>query len=508
MGDALSPLTQVPPPKNYCNVTFLSIGDVGPDGLPIEQLLRCSRCQDTYYCGKEQQRSHWKLHKFVCRPAREEAPEERFAGLSMGTVANNIMIVLHHLWDGVSTQTLRRNVNMGRPFLFLLKRLEVLSHEEPDNAITGTDVASAASMINWISALPAKSDRTIELLWAIPGMTTFLLNLELLSVAMRERKLAAAVPSDDELRHPQAIQPSRSFFIFTDTMCRFIESSFVAIKNAEDCVAHYRENAIASCAARKMMQLYGDPYTRGSFPLDKSETPRTRSFPGSFSLLLHRLPEDPLDSKVLIPGLTVHAVFQIIITEPEWQSDKDASRNMNAIKYLLQSASAKPEAWEVFSVEARALTAHKLLGLYCQLDSNNGKDVMADAEALTRLIFIVVGFNCITNAKNDAMWLKVIKHAATLNVGPFAGVFSQWYNGVALGAGRELAALARYANFSMDLIPSPVGNHILEYAMDPFCLASPLMGTIPLLLRNEGIPIPFIDEFFKQKIAMGTKESN
>ena len=507
MGDALPPLTQVPPPQHYCNVTFLSIGDVGPDGLPIERLLRCARCQETYYCGKEQQRRHWKLHKFVCRPAREEAPEESFAGLRMGTVAESIKIVLYHLRDGVSARTLVQNADVGRPFLFLLKRLQVLRDEEPDNAITGTDVASAGSMIQCMSSLLGKSDRSIELLWAIPGVTTFLLNLELLSVAMRERKLAAAVPSDDELRNPRAVQLSRSFCIFTNTICRVIEACFVVIKG--DGEAHYRENAIAACAARKMMQLYADPYTRGSFPTDQPETPRTRSFQGSFSLLLECLPDDPLDSKALIPGLTVHEIFQIIITEPEWHSDMDSRRTMLVIKDLLLSASTKLEAWDAFTVEARAITAHKLLGLYCQVKSRNGNDEALDAEALMRLIFIVVGFNCITHATNDAMWLKVVEHAATLNVGPFAGVFSQWYKRVGLGASKELIALTNDANFSIDLIPSSVVDHILEFAMDPFGFESQKTISMPLLLLYEGIPMSFIDNFLEQQIAKVTsKESN
>ena len=94
MSDAPPPLAQVLPPKHYCNVTFLSIGDVGPDGLPIKRLLCCTRCRETYYCGKVQQRRHWRVHRFVCRPAREEAPEESFAGLSVGTVAESIIRII------------------------------------------------------------------------------------------------------------------------------------------------------------------------------------------------------------------------------------------------------------------------------------------------------------------------------------------------------------------------------------------------------------------------------
>jgi hypothetical protein len=164
----------------------------------------------------------------------------------------------------------------------------------------------------------------------------------------------------------------------------------------------------------------------------------------------------------------------------------------------LLSASTKPVAWEAFSVEARAMTAHKLLGLYSQLDSNNGEDVTTDAEALLRLILIVVGFNFLTNAEDDAMWLKVVEHAAMLNDGPLAGVFREWYKRVGTFACKGLFVLASDANFSMDLMPPPVVDHILEYAMDPFCFESILIGTIPLLLAYQGIYSPFIDEFLER----------
>ena len=489
MGDEPPPpLAQVSPPKNYCNVTFLSIGEMGPDGLPIERLLRCARCHETYYCGKEQQRSHWKLHKFVCRPAHEESEAESFAGLSMGTVAEAIKLALDHLWDGVSTRTLAQNSYVGRPLMFLFKRLEVMCYEEPDTSITGTDVNSAAIAFQSLDSLFRKRDRSIELLWAIPGMTTFLLNLELLSVTMRERKLAAAILSDDELRNTKGMDFSISFCVFTKTMCRFINACFVGIKT--DFSSCYRKSAAASCAARKMMQLYADPYTRGSFPTDQPQSPRVSNFPLALAVLLDYLPDDPWDPKALVPGLTVHEIFQIFITEPGWHSDMGHIRNSVAFKLLLLSASTKLEAWDAFTVEARAIIAHKLLGLYSQLDSNDGEDVTTDANALTQLIFIVVGYNFLTKTKDDPMWLKVVEHAATPDVGPFAGVFREWYKRVASVHTKGLFALASDAKFSMDLMPPPVVDHVLEYAMDPFCYESQLKGTLPLLLAREGLPFP------------------
>lgn len=44
----------------------------------------------------------------------------------------------------------------------------------------------------------AKEDLEIERLWAIPGMTTYLLNLELVSDAMQRRKSIGALPTAEE----------------------------------------------------------------------------------------------------------------------------------------------------------------------------------------------------------------------------------------------------------------------------------------------------------------------
>ena len=210
----------------------------------------------------------------------------------------------------------------------------------------------------------------------------------------------------------------------------------------------------------------------------------------AFPFLLDFLPDDPWDTKALVPGLTVHEVFQIIITEPEWHRHTETTQSAVVLKQLLLSASTKLEAWEAFTVEARAMTVHKLLGLYSQLDSKNGEDATAVANALAQFILVVLGFNAVTSSRDDTMWLKVVEHAATPDVGPFAGVFREWYKRVASVHAKGLLVLASEANFSMDLVPPPVVDHILEYAMDPFCYESMRIGTFPLLLAHEGLPFP------------------
>ncbi|KAK0146377.1 Egl nine 1 [Merluccius polli] len=35
----------------------------------MENLLKCGRCRNSFYCSKEHQKQHWKKHKLICREA-------------------------------------------------------------------------------------------------------------------------------------------------------------------------------------------------------------------------------------------------------------------------------------------------------------------------------------------------------------------------------------------------------------------------------------------------------
>ena len=280
--------------KHYCNVTFLSVGDTGPDGFPIERLLRCSRCQETYYCGKEQQRQHWKVHKFVCRPAHADIQEEEHIA-NLGMVA--AVQAFHMLCRAIDqhgetiSSLIQRYNQLGRRFLFLLKRMHHLDCGEPNIVTSEHDYFACNNVADWMKSLMNVGDRTIELLWAIPGMTTFIFNAELLSVAMSERKLAGAVPSDEELLNPVTnSQPWISSCCSSAAIiCSFLEASFTETNDSSEST-FFRKSYVAACAARRMMQLYADPYTRAPLPTneptDSFLNQRLEQFPRAFASLL------------------------------------------------------------------------------------------------------------------------------------------------------------------------------------------------------------------------------
>lgn len=476
-------------PKNYCNVTFLTVGDEGPDGFRIERLLRCSRCQETYYCGREQQRRHWNMHKLVCLSVGSDIQEEKFVNLSMPEVAESFLLFPYCSWD--------RTKHIGRPFLFLLRRLLVMCCEEPSIEWSELDVASAKIILSMLCKLVRLEDQSIEVLWAIPGITTFLLNLEITSAAMRQRRLAAEVPSDDELLDSVAnslVLNGQCYYI-AEMFCVFLQASFAKLKSTrQDEEMRYRNTAGATCAARKLMKLYADPYTRASLPCVPSFS-REQLLPFSLFFLIDALPDDPLDNAALVPGLTVHDIFQIIVTEPCCRAMLGDTMGWKHVDAFVLTASSRPKAWEAFSAEARASIAHLLLGIYWRCSDADGYSRDLAHGNLTLLFCIVVGHDSFTESNDDQMWLQVVQLARTPKFGRFTRFFSEWYKRVGSSVINDFYNLFNEIDFSVELIPTPVVDHIIEYAMDPFNSSSQLIHMFALFECDE-CRLPGFDTVF------------
>jgi len=147
----------------------------------------------------------------------------------------------------------------------------------------------------------------------------------------------------------------------------------------------------------------------------------------------------------------------------------------NVLSELLRAVSAKPTAWQAYSAEARAAAAHQIL---C-LGSNS---LPMENKWQAYLLRLVLGCTMITGTKNDVIWLEVVKLASTKQsasgikfpFGPHVGHFSDCYDqacGVASTLVNALLDifLERCNGFSLDLLPpTPVMQHIVEYALDPF----------------------------------------
>ena len=327
-------------------------------------------------------------------------------------------------------------------------------------------------------------------------MTTFLLNLDFLSTAMRERKLVATATSEEELQllnsMPVNLLLTRGAWSFFSFMmrCLFeasISKGVTVDEDDQNWLSQYRDTAVAAYAARKMMQLYADPYTRAS--LRYRPSPRVIGFPKVLELLLRSLPNDPLDSAMLVSGLRVQDIFQIIITDPYWHAAFGTEFGDRIVWHLLASVAVKPTAWKAFSVEARARVAHELLSLYQQCSSRYDDYLQEKAlEIWTHLFAIVVGFNLLTIEAADNIWLDVVTLASTADIGPYPGGFSKWRQRVGYAAVSKLQEMAGVrrddtGEVYLELMPPPLMEHIIEYAMDPFSV-SPMEKIMDTMIRD------------------------
>jgi len=395
-------------PKHYCNVTFLAVGDRGPDGLPIERLLRCSRCQETYYCGREQQRSHWSTHRRVCRPASEDVDEAVWQ--REGTVG--VLSAIRLAFPNRSLDTSNPNM-MGRALRYALQRLErLLLRDDPE--IDEPDMFFFKQVLNIFLGQAFANDQTIELLWAIPGMTTYVLNLELISDTMRKRKKACIPPSREEL---QATGFDPSFQLpsfFASLICRFLIGSLAKNRPSDD-RSECRGTRLAAAAAGKMMQWYVDPFTRASIPsvpdaaredFNTMDRPRDHLFPLTMDTLLIRLPADLSNDENCIPGMTVKDFFCIITTEPSWKHriEEEAGKLKFCTYTLLRSISAKPMAWKAFSIEDRAAALHQVTTF-----SRSLRGYIEDANAMKNKLLEAIAGDCnpigTTVSWDGVLWL-------------------------------------------------------------------------------------------------------
>ena len=474
------------PVKHYCNVTFLTVGDLGPDGMPIKKkLLRCTRCQETYYCGPKQQRSHWKMHKKFCNP-RVEGEEELWQQKS--TV--EVLEAVHEAFHGDVLDWLRVNGLSGRSLVYALQRLErLLLCSHPD--ITEADYPQLGAFGSGFSAKMVSAKPAFEELWAIPGMTTYLLNLELRSDVMKKRKLAGQPPTSNQL---QSIGFDRAFQVpnfFPFLMCRFLGA--VIAYSPRRRVYRYRNTPLAAAAARRMMKWYMDPYTRASIPsapVDEEQRdlntfghPRDGVMFITLKLLLDSDEGDPSSDQNIVPGVTAKDCFSLFVTEPAWKFKIEEERG--ALEYytmaMTNSLHERPEAWEAFSVYDRAVALHQVGSFFVSL----GRRLRNANSFKCLLLELIAGNGCQqggTRTWNGALWLKVIKLAKSkayrngkqIPFGPHTEMFQCWYDLIIKANKESFDELTK-------IFPPSIAEHIIEFTLkqEDFEVPAPDPGPAP-----------------------------
>ena len=501
--------------RYYCNVTFRCVGDVGPDGTSlIDKLTPCPRCQETYYCGEEQRLEHWSIHKSVCLPARADVDVASFQDLSVSEAILELVGFFNPHWDGSSNSNLvEKDLLVGRSFRFLLEHLQKLCHKQ-DFASNKEEEKAASFLYRVLMNLIVANNESIESLWAIPGMTTYLMNLELVSEVMKQRKIQGLRPTAEEFEF-QGFEPSFQIPKLFSNIIGFLLMASAFCDPKREASPCYRRTLLACAASRKCMQWFACPYTRVSIPSyaafyfeddmlgDKGL--RDSQFLWILTALLRELPNDPREKTLLLPGLYVQDIYNLLTEDPVLATHTPVALLYKLVQALLHSNSTRRTAWDSFTVQSRALLAHQIVERYFSSNDDND-DPMDDKDDLCGgtvimsvsrvecgrdLIGALTGWNTCSSSKDETLWLKVVKEAAGMNdiendIDNVHGTshsvefhhtpyFQQWYAQVSQNVDPTLEEFLvnvltlPSGGLAHELIPpAHVLQHIVEFAMEPF----------------------------------------
>ncbi|KAL7533787.1 hypothetical protein ACHAWF_004622 [Thalassiosira exigua] len=331
--------------KKFCNVTFVEEGQPGPDGTPWK-LLRCSRCLGCFYRGKEEQKRHWKVHKKVCRPPSPISPladKQRYDDMGMNEAGAELMMLFNH-----------RAFDAGPVWAMLMERVRRLFLANEDRSRMW-QIGVRGNLPSWaVQVLPALSNEVMELLWATPGMASFLLSsVDLTSERMRQKREGGTPLLAEELhcygscRSDPAVHTN---FGFASFVCVWTMASS---QRKTDGGWQYRNTEFARAATRRLALWWKDPYTRASMSLlrDHHTSNRQEWMPLAVMTAVDQSPIDDANPAEIAPGLTAKDAAMTIAMECYVYSPM---RLEEMVHCLVDSCGDKREAWRRFGAEDRA----------------------------------------------------------------------------------------------------------------------------------------------------------
>lgn len=474
--------------EHYCNVTFvkeasISISpesDSSDSSMPIK-LLRCSRCQETYYRGKEEQKSHWRVHKKVCKvPSQDEASRSRVGNLSMDEAAAELMGLLRN-----------SSFTAGSLWTLLLRRIYQLFRTSNDRSecfneeiITNTSIG-AGKILSCARELAFASSSKMELLWASPGFANFVLSADLISDAMLEKKQQGGELSDAELS-PYEFNPQ----IHTESGLANLLVLFLMAGAVERTPSNqpglakytYRNTRYASAAFQRMVQLWTDPYTRASLLLKKNQMTSVRQewLPMTIMNVIDQSPTG--HALYIAPGLSVNDAIKTVVDEGFVYTPL---RLKEMVSCIIESYPFEPEAWRNFSATQRSDCALIVVGKF--LNMKDAKPRGRDFVTLgTELAAVCTGF-CTRGlpgqlAQNASLRLKVAKLASRKRTPTSeriyprrmtpADYFGLLYDKILEEQMPRVQAFVEAVNDSKEEIPQELLLEIAEFMADPFSIES------------------------------------
>jgi len=495
--------------KHYCNVTFRTVGDMGPDGHVIERLLRCSKCKDTYYCGRAEQVKHWRMHKQFCRPVEDEPVTEEEINLNyrnLSMCARGFSRHFNQNYDGSPNSEILLRV-LGRCILargtwYMLKRMQTLCIGSGGYSVTKYDLRDMGQLLGLLEIILGQADdSTISALWAVPGMATFMLNIDLISKTMRQKKQRGIFPSKKEMKFKGFDPAFQNHMYFSTTIGNIMMASVFQMNFNQGPVHRVRNTGLAQALSRKMFEWYKDPHTLISIPyhlnkedlellvgrdipdrkvlVDRFNSLRTFHLPKLFGYLAKSAPFPNLVAKnEVIPGLTVADGYRLV-THDSTNFIEGIGALSQLAEIFLPTTKTVPAAWQAFSVEDRVDAVDKVIKAFRIRDPTVHDD---DDVTLVGTLFLsaAIGLDTPLTLRDDAIFLKVVKlgkrttfddDTATpwaANADFFNAYYNKAYNPCVMSFGSLINGLLRYHNgFTEALIPyDAVCEHIIEFAME------------------------------------------
>lgn len=212
------------------------------------------------------------------------------------------------------------------------------------------------------------TDSQVQQFWAAPGMTTFLMNMELVSDNAKKLKAEGMNMASVEAQSELAYQPSYQLNPnFCSIILAIVTGSVAVFRDHLHGGAQplkYRLNSIATAVSRKIMSWLDDPLTLACIPKDYQD--ESDNSPGYlmwsyfytwFTCLLDELPSAANNGKnELTPGLPVEKAVRIVLNliSTGWKTLLSHEYILKWIKCLEQSLRTKRSAWKQFSVASRA----------------------------------------------------------------------------------------------------------------------------------------------------------
>jgi hypothetical protein len=373
------------PPRHYCNVTFIQEGSLGYDGDPIT-LKRCMKCRSTFYVSKDAQRSHWKVHKKFCKAPDQFAElRRRISRYSADEIAE--LFLRRDLYPPETPET-------AYSYLWGLQHLERLARQGRNPTLH--------ALVDNSFGMMTSSDELIECLWAIPGLTTYLLNIDITSDQIKQSKMKD--PEYSPTLHMLGENEFQPEYQLNSAFCNVIGNILVGAScymveynDEENLDVTLRQTPLANAVCHKVIAWMQDPCMLASTP-----SKRESLFPILLNCMLIHLPGDSNNPSAIAPGLTiegaVRAILNYFASTDYYEVNPDVLVRFTT---CLRETAKNTIAWEAFSVLRRSKLAVLILNDFMRDDIHKRQQLNDICEGLAGF---VIGWGI-----NKSLWLKVVK---------------------------------------------------------------------------------------------------